>query len=98
MTVKAHNLLVSTGSPSRGGDVAVYVFDIKQPSSPTPFYSVFVSISVSMALSTVVHSNNSPDFLLCSSGLIFALMVHSTIYLFMRVSFSPDVIPLVNWA
>ena len=39
-------LRVPTGSPSRGGDVAVYVFDINQPSLPTPFYSVLVSISV----------------------------------------------------
>ena len=28
---------------------------------PTPFYSVFVSISVFRALSTVFHSINSPD-------------------------------------
>ena len=49
------------GSPSRGGDVVVYVFDINQPSLPTPFYSVLVSISVFMALSTVFHSIHSPD-------------------------------------
>ena len=49
------------GSPSRGGDVAVYVFDINQPSLPTPYYSVLVSVSVFMALSTVFHSINSPD-------------------------------------
>ena len=47
---------VSAGSPSRGGDVAVYVFDINQPSLPTPFYFVLVSVSVFMALSTVFHS------------------------------------------
>ena len=28
-----------------GGDVALYVFDINQPSVPTPFYSVLVSRS-----------------------------------------------------
>ena len=50
-----------TGPPSRGGDVAVYVFDRNQPSLPTPFYSVLVSISVFMARSTVFHSINSPD-------------------------------------
>ena len=43
-----------------GGDVAVYVSDINQPSSPTPFYSVLVSVSVFMALSTVFHSISSP--------------------------------------
>ena len=50
-----------TGSPSRGGDVAVYVFGLNQPSLPTPFYSVLVSISVFVALSNVFHSGNSPD-------------------------------------
>ena len=87
---------VLTGSSSRGGDVAVYVFDINQPSLPTPFYSVFVSVPVFMALSTVFHSLNSPDvsiFSLCPSSFMSALSVLSTIYLFMKVSFSPDIIP-----
>ena len=70
---------VPTGSSSRGGDVAVYVFDINPMSLPTPFYSVLVSVSVFMALSTVFHSINSPSnsslFSLCSSGLISALLV-----------------------
>ena len=35
--------------------------DINQLSLPTPFYSVLVSISVFVALSTVFHSINSPD-------------------------------------
>ena len=39
----------------------VHVFDINQPSLPTSFYSVLVSVSVFMALSTVFHSVNSPD-------------------------------------
>ena len=48
-------------SPSRGADVTVYVFDINRPSLPTAFYSVLVSVSVFMTLSTVLHSMNSPD-------------------------------------
>ena len=52
---------VRADSPARVGDVAVYVSDINQPSLPTPFYSVLVSISVFVALSTVFHSINSPD-------------------------------------
>ena len=48
-------------SPSRGGDVAVYVFKINQPSLPTPFYSVLVSVSVFMASSTVFDSIKFPD-------------------------------------
>ena len=51
---------VPTGSPSRGGDVAVYV-NLNQPSLSTLFYSDLVSISVFMALSIVFHSINSPD-------------------------------------
>ena len=44
---KVLRVRIPTGSsPSRGGDVAVYVVDINQPSLPTPFYSVLVSISV----------------------------------------------------
>ena len=49
------------------------------------FYSVLVSVSVFMALSTVFHSlNSAPDnsaLSLCSSGLISALLVLSTTYL-----------------
>ena len=78
----------------------VYVKDIKQPSLPSPFYSVLVSISVFIALSTVFHSINSPDnpplFSLCSSCLNSALLVLSTIYLFLKVSHSPDLI-LCGW-
>ena len=40
---------VLAGSPPRGGDVAVYVFTLNQPSLSTPFFSsssVLVSISV----------------------------------------------------
>ena len=53
--------VVPAGSSSRGEDVVVFVRDIHEPSLPTPFYSVVVSISVFMALSTVSHSMNSPD-------------------------------------
>ena len=52
---------VPAGSPSHCGDVTVYVYDINQPSLPTPFYSVLVSVSALTALSTVFHSINSPD-------------------------------------
>ena len=38
----------------------VYVLDINQPSLPT-FYSVLVSVSVFMVLSTVFHFMNSFD-------------------------------------
>ena len=62
---------------------------------PTPFYSALVSTSAFMALSSVFHFMNSPDnspFSHCSSGLISALLVLSTTYLFVTVSLSPDII------
>ena len=45
---------VPAGSPSRGGDVAVYVFETNQPSLPTPFYSVLVPFSVFVAISNCI--------------------------------------------
>ena len=63
---KVIKLGVGEGSPSRGENVAVYVFGINQPSLPTPFYSILVSVSAFMALSIAFHSinssNNSPLF------------------------------------
>ena len=56
-----HNFDIPAGSPSRGGDVAVHVFDTQRPNLPTPFYSLLVSISVCMALSTEFHSIDSTD-------------------------------------
>ena len=90
-----HGIGVPAGSPSHGEDVVVYVFDINQPSLATSLYSVLVSISVFIALSTIFHFINSPDnspLSHCSSSLISALMVRSAIYLFIKVSFSPDII------
>ena len=90
-------LTVPTGSHSRGGDVAVYVFDINQPSLLTPFYSVLVSVSVFVALSTAFYSINSPDNSPLSHsvppGLISAFLGLSTTYLFMKAFFSPDITP-----
>ena len=64
---------VPTGLPSCGGDVAVYIFDINQPSLPTPFYSVLVSISIFMALSNVFHFVNSPDYSPLSHSVLLVL-------------------------
>ena len=92
------SLLVPAGSPSCGGDVAVYDSDINQPSLPSPFYSVLVSISVFMTLSTVFHSINSHDNFPLSHSVLpvffLAVLVLSTICLFMKVSFCPDIIIL----
>ena len=76
-----------------GGDVTVYGLH-KPTELAHSFYSVLVPISVVMAFSPVFHFINSPDvFSLSSSGLISALLVLSSVYLFMKVSFSADMIP-----
>ena len=54
---------VPTGSPSHGGDIALYLLDINKLSLPTPFYSVLVSVSVFIALSTVFRSIIPPTIL-----------------------------------
>ena len=51
----SHITLVPTDSFPHGGDVVVCVFDINQPSLPTLFHSILVSVSVFMALSNVFH-------------------------------------------
>ena len=85
---------VSASSPSRGGDVAVHVFDISQPSLPTPFYSVVVFIVVFMALSPVFHSINSPDNSPLSHSVLPVLFLPywSFQLLVMKVSITPDII------
>ena len=57
-------------------DVAVYVFDISQPSLPTPFYSVLVSVSVFTALSTVFNSIKSSDNSMLSHSALPVLFLH----------------------
>ena len=58
------------------------LFFLNHPSLPTPSYSVFVFISVFMALSTVFHAMHSPDNSpLSHSVLVSALLVLSTRYI-----------------
>ena len=99
MTDPTIMFLVHTGSPSRVGDVAVYVFDINQPSLPTPFHSILVPISVFMSLSTLFHESHKfswqlSAFSLCSSGLISAISVFMALStVFHSINF-PDNSPL----
>ena len=90
-----------TGSPSRGGDVTVYVLDINQPSSPTPFFLFCSCVCFCLygpfnCISFHKFSQQLFAFSICSSGLISALLVLSTIYLCMKVFPSPDII-LRGW-
>ena len=59
----------------RGGDVAVYVFDINQPRLLTPFNSVLMSASAFMALSTVFHSINYLENSLLSRSVLPVLFL-----------------------
>ena len=89
------SVCIPAGSPSRGGDVAVYVFDINQPSLPTPVYSVLVSLSVFTALSTVFHSINSSDnspLFHSALPVLFLSIGPINNILFTKVSLSPDII------
>ena len=87
---------VPAGSSSCDRHVAVHIFNINQPSLPTPFYFVLVSISVFVVLSRVFHSINSPDNSPLSHSVLPVLSLPYWSFqprLFMKVSFSPDVIP-----
>ena len=82
-----NHLQVPAGSPSCGEDVAVYVFDINQPSLPTPFYSVLVCFCLYGPFNCISFHEFTRQlfaFSLWSSGLISALFVLSTVYLFMK--------------
>ena len=83
---------VPAGSPSRGGDVAVHVFDMNQPSLPIPFYCVLLSISVFMVLSNVFNLINSSDIRPLSHSVLPVLFLpywSFQLIFFMKVSFSP---------
>ena len=87
---------LSKRSPRARLLVVRFMSDINQPSLPHSFS--FCSC-VYFCLYGPFNCNSfhkfSPQlfaFSLCSSGLISVLLVLSTIYLFMKVSFSPDMI------
>ena len=82
-------LSVPAGSPSRGGDVKVYVLDINQPCLPTPFtlfLYLFLSYGPFTCISFKKISRQLSVFSLCSPSLISASLVLSTIYIFLKVS------------
>ena len=87
---------VPVGSPLRGGDVMVYVWH-----KPTELAHSFKLCSLVYfclygpfnCISFHKFSQQLSVFSLCSCGLISTPLVLSTIYLFMKVSFSPDIIP-----
>ena len=86
-------------STSRSGDVAVYVSDINQSICPLPcilFLCLFLFNGPFNCISFHKYSRQLSAFSLCTSSLISALLLLSTIYLFMKVSFCLDII-LCGW-
>ena len=87
---------VPAGSPSRGGDVTVYIWHKPtERAHPFLFYSCvyFCLYGPFNCISFHKLSRKLSVFSLCSSDFISALLVLSTIYLFVKVSFSPDINP-----
>ena len=86
--IQLSHLNVPAGTPSRGGDVKVYVLDINQPSLPTPFIlflCLFLSYGPLTCISFHKLSRQLYVFALCSPSLISASLVLSTIYLFLSL-------------
>ena len=74
--IMSSSIHVLAGSPSRGGDVKVYVLDINQPSLPTPF-TLFLCLSLSYGPFTCISfhkfSRQLSVFSLSSPSLISTL-------------------------
>ena len=90
---------VPAGSPSRGGDVTVYVLDISQPSLPTPFILflyLFLSLWPFQLYFIPLILPTTLRFLILFFRSYLCLLILSTLYLFMKVSLSPDII-LSGW-
>ena len=92
-------LLYIEGSPRAHLHVAEtlrFTSDINQPSLPTPFCSLLVSMSVFIALSTVFHSINSPNNSPFSDSVLPVVSLpYRSFQLYnysIKVSFSPDII------
>ena len=86
---------VSSGSPSRGGNVTVYVWYKLTKLAHSFLFRSCVYFSLYGPFNCISFHKFSQQlsiFSLCSSGLISALLVLSTKYLFMKVSFSPDML------
>ena len=89
-------LTVPTGSPSRGGNVTVYVWHkpTKLAYSFLFYSSVYFSLYSNFKYISFHKFSQLSVFSLCVLPVLsLVLLVLSTIYLFMKVSFSPDIIP-----
>ena len=88
-------------SPPRGGDVTVYVWHKPSELAHTFLFCSCVYVCLHGTFNCISFHKLPRQlyvFWLCSSGLVSALLVLSTVCLFMKVSFSPDIIPCGDWA
>ena len=84
------------GSSSRGGDIMVSV--LHKPAELAHFFLLCSCVYFCLygpfnCISFHKFSRQLSVSSVCSSGLRSALLVLSTVYLFMKVFFSPDIIP-----
>ena len=89
-------LTVPTGSPSLGGEIAVYVCHKQTELSHSFLFCSFVYFCLSGRFNCISFHKFSRQlsvFSLCSSAVISALLILSTIYLSFKISFNPDIIP-----
>ena len=89
-------LFCSRHSLSSDGDITFYVWHEPTELDHSFFYCYCIYFCLYVPFNCISFQKFSRPlsaFLLCSSGLISALLSLSTIYLFMKVSFSPDIIP-----
>ena len=87
-------------SPSRGGDAAVYVLDLNQPTLPTSFLLLlFLCLFFSLwPFQLFFHSINPPDNSLLSHSVLSVVFVPVN-YISLHESLpSPDIIRSVDWA
>ena len=86
---------VPTGSPLRAGDATVCVWHKPVELDHSLLFCSCVYFCHYGPFNCILFYKFSRQlfaFSLCSSGLISTLLVLSTVYLFMKVSFSPDII------
>ena len=87
---------VLTGWPSCSVNVTVYVWHKPAELAHFFFFSSCIYFSLYGPFNCISFHEFFQQlsvFSLCSSGLISALLVLSTVFLFMKVSFSPGIIP-----
>ena len=95
-------LFVPVGSSSGGGNVAVYVFDVNQPSLPTPFLCSCAYFRLYGHFNCIYSINFTNNPLLSHSVLLvlflplWSFQLYYISLSFMKVSFSSDII-LCGW-